>query len=601
MLKYLIIILLSFNLLYSQDTTNIDTVRIIEQYSSHKINDLSNFNIGLNKESSISINSDNGTQYGYSYMRIRGIDQTRINYTIDDIPVNEQEDQGFYQSNFPSLINNLKSLSISRGISNSSFGTSGFGGTISMLTNQFDEKVNLNVSVGSFGTMGGDIAITQKIKNNYLTTNLSGYRTEGYRYNSGGSGLNGYFNLTHLFPNSSIRVASLFGKSINQMAWLATSEEDIKFDPRINYNTSNKKDNFNQSLSYIQYNSNKFKSTVYYNKLVGNWNLNLNPNLLIFGLSSDWIGWNGSYTIKSNRITWKNGLNTFYYKRTHTGNIQNEQLYSNYGIKYGIDGFSQLKYKISNDLFVSIDGQVRANSFLIRGENNLTKKNIFINPKIRLDYKSFYLFVGKSNREPTRLDYSLGQDNPTEYRSLSSESVIDIETGYKNKDLSVNLFYMKFLNEINYQGYIVNGFPIMGNSLNSIRTGIEIDYEKQVNHFKFINNLSFCYAKTDSFIPLLTPMFIVNNGIHFNKGVFSFEVFNKYQSSSFISFEDKIKGFDIINTKIGITKDYYSINLIVNNVTNSQYYTNGYVIDGVKYLYTNAGTNFQIQLVYDFN
>ena len=51
--------------------------------------------------------SDNGSQYGYSYMRIRGFDQTKINFTLNGIPLNEMEDQGIYFSNMPGFLNNI--------------------------------------------------------------------------------------------------------------------------------------------------------------------------------------------------------------------------------------------------------------------------------------------------------------------------------------------------------------------------------------------------------------------------------------------------------------------------------------------------------------
>jgi len=54
--------------------------------------------------------SDNGFSYGYSYMRIRGIDQTRINFTLNGIPLNEMEDQGIYFSNMPGFMNNISEV-----------------------------------------------------------------------------------------------------------------------------------------------------------------------------------------------------------------------------------------------------------------------------------------------------------------------------------------------------------------------------------------------------------------------------------------------------------------------------------------------------------
>lgn len=59
--------------------------------------------------------SENGNNQGYSYLRIRGVDQTRINFSIDGIPLNDAEDYGVYLSNFGSILNGVSNISIDRG------------------------------------------------------------------------------------------------------------------------------------------------------------------------------------------------------------------------------------------------------------------------------------------------------------------------------------------------------------------------------------------------------------------------------------------------------------------------------------------------------
>ncbi|MEZ4818864.1 MAG: Plug domain-containing protein [Bdellovibrionota bacterium] len=66
--------------------------------------------------------SDNGGFQGYSYMRLRGIDQTRINFTLNGVPLNDPEDQVIYFSNFPDLLHSIDSIQIQRGVGTSTYG-----------------------------------------------------------------------------------------------------------------------------------------------------------------------------------------------------------------------------------------------------------------------------------------------------------------------------------------------------------------------------------------------------------------------------------------------------------------------------------------------
>jgi len=81
------------------------TVKIIEIDSIKSVvNGVDPFFILNNQSPSIFSYSDNGTPYSYSYIKMRGLDQTRINFTLNGIPMNEMEDQGIYFSNMPGFI-----------------------------------------------------------------------------------------------------------------------------------------------------------------------------------------------------------------------------------------------------------------------------------------------------------------------------------------------------------------------------------------------------------------------------------------------------------------------------------------------------------------
>src|SRR5687768_16027335 len=96
-----------------------------------------------------------GSYWGYSYMRLRGIDQSRINLSLDGIPLNDPEDQVLYFADFPDLANSLHSIQIQRGVGTSAPGTASYGGsinfqTIPLLTTRRGADVQLQG--GSFGS-----------------------------------------------------------------------------------------------------------------------------------------------------------------------------------------------------------------------------------------------------------------------------------------------------------------------------------------------------------------------------------------------------------------------------------------------------------------
>lgn len=84
----------------------------------------------------ISLN-DNGTEFGYGYYRIRGLDQTRINVTLDGCPWNEAEDFGSYFANSPDLMSSMQSITVERGTNYSYNGVAGSAGGILL------ESINL--------------------------------------------------------------------------------------------------------------------------------------------------------------------------------------------------------------------------------------------------------------------------------------------------------------------------------------------------------------------------------------------------------------------------------------------------------------------------
>src|SRR5215216_4052989 len=109
----------------------------------------------LNQTPSVVVNSDAGNGIGYTGLRIRGTDLTRINVTINGIPYNDPESQGVYFVDLPDFASSVSSMQIQRGVGTSSNGAGAFGASINFSTNEVKEKPYASIlnSFGSFNTL----------------------------------------------------------------------------------------------------------------------------------------------------------------------------------------------------------------------------------------------------------------------------------------------------------------------------------------------------------------------------------------------------------------------------------------------------------------
>ena len=100
------------------------------------------------------VNSDAGNGVGYTGIRIRGTDATRINVTLNGIPYNDAESQGTFFVDLPDFASSVNSIQIQRGVGTSTNGAGAFGATINFSTNEVNKKpyAEINNSYGSFNT-----------------------------------------------------------------------------------------------------------------------------------------------------------------------------------------------------------------------------------------------------------------------------------------------------------------------------------------------------------------------------------------------------------------------------------------------------------------
>jgi iron complex outermembrane receptor protein len=573
----------------------------------------------LDKTPAITSQSDGGQPNGYTTFRLRGIDQTRVNMTLNGVPLNEPEDQGVYFSNYPNFAVNLKSMQIQRGVGTSANGTAAYAGSINFESKTgIDKEMTAQIGYGSFNTQRANVTYGSGINKHGLAfyTGLSAYQSDGYKYNSGGKGYSGFVSAGYYGGKNVIKFTGFSGRSLNQMAWYAVLDSTIDKDPRTNYNTNDEKDDFTQSLAQLQYvrSINKYSTlttTAYYNRLDGVWGLqeydtlgNLS-DLLKLKLGSNFYGIMTNYHVEYKKLNMNIGVHANSYNRTHNGSVADLSRYTNTGYKTDYSGYIKGSYDIGK---FSVFGDIQARNvqFTYKGDTTITPLTwFFVNPKGGVTYNyskkvNYYVSVGQNHREPTRNDMFGGDDNLISLNIITPESVIDYELGsnlnFDKFSIQYNVYYMDFKNELTFSGVIgPNGLPLMTKIDKSFRSGIEFDAKYKLNKsFTLTNSSNYTYCRIPKdgkqYSPLYTPSLIVNQGIEYTIKGFIVGISGRYQSFSYMNLDNtsSIPSFTTLNANIGYKYKAYSIGAQLVNLTNTRYYTSGVMVGSSRYLYVNA-------------
>jgi len=203
-------------------------------FKTLKSEDIERVNLGqdlpylIQMTPSILSSSDAGAGVGYTYMSIRGVDQARINVTINGIPVNDAESHGVWWVNMPDFSSSVESIQIQRGVGTSTNGSAAFGASINMATNSLNAEpfANVSTSYGSFNTQKFSTEFgTGLLKNGWaFDGRLSKIQSDGY-IDRAKSDLESYFlNATWNGKNQLLKVNVFSGSEKTYQAWYGTPE-----------------------------------------------------------------------------------------------------------------------------------------------------------------------------------------------------------------------------------------------------------------------------------------------------------------------------------------------------------------------------------------
>jgi iron complex outermembrane recepter protein len=174
------------------------------------------------------VTSDAGAGVGYTGIRIRGVDPTRTNVTVNGIPLNDSESHGVFWVNMPDFASSVESIQVQRGVGTSSNGAAAFGASINVLTNTLNEKpyAEINNTFGSFNTMKNTVNVgTGLIDNKFtLDARLSKITSDGYIDRAAADLKSFYLAGAWYGKKSSIKANIMSGKEITYQSWYGTPE-----------------------------------------------------------------------------------------------------------------------------------------------------------------------------------------------------------------------------------------------------------------------------------------------------------------------------------------------------------------------------------------
>ena len=188
----------------------------------------------LNQTPSVVVTSDAGAGIGYTGIRIRGSDPTRINVTINGIPYNDAESQGTFWVNLPDFASSVDNIQIQRGVGTSTNGSAAFGATINVQTTTYNPEAygSIDNSFGSFNTRKHTVTAGTGLINDRFTfdARLSKIKSDGY-IDRATSDLGSYFLTGGYYGKSTLLKVNVFaGKEVTYQSWNGTPESRINGD-----------------------------------------------------------------------------------------------------------------------------------------------------------------------------------------------------------------------------------------------------------------------------------------------------------------------------------------------------------------------------------
>lgn len=476
--------------------------------------------------------SDAGAGVGYTGIRVRGSDATRVNVTINGIPYNDAESQGTFWVNMPDFASSTESLQLQRGVGTSTNGAGAFGASLNLLTDGFSEDAyaRISSSYGSFNTLRNNVKFSTGLLNDRmeLAGRISRITSDGY-IDRASSELDSYFlQGTYVDDNTLIKALLFGGHEITYQAWYGIDAETLRTDRTFNpagiYTDENGNVRFYEN-EVDNYKQDHFQ--LHWNEQLGNnWSANIalhytrgrgffeqfreDDDFATYGfeplnvngeevnttdvirrrwLDNDFYGTVFSATHENEKLNLILGGGYNIYKGDHFGEViwarfasnseYRDRYYDDNSTKTDFNVYSKAIYRLNQNWSLFGDLQYRTVGYEANGDDTGLVDDTFnfFNPKAGVTYDlnrnhNFYFSYARANREPNRNDYENGNPRP--------EKLNDFELGWRYVSPSVqvntNVYYMRYKDQLVLTGELNDvGAPLRANVGDSYRLGLEVD------------------------------------------------------------------------------------------------------------------------------
>lgn len=510
----------------------------------------------LDQTPSVVVNSDAGNGIGYTGIRIRGTDATRINITLNGIPYNDAESQGSFFVDLPDLSSSAGSVQIQRGVGTSSNGAGAFGASINFSSNEVNKQpyAELNNSYGSFHSWKNTIKIGTGLKNGFTSEwRLSNITSDGFIDRASSQLRSFYFSTARITDKNSIRLNLFSGHEKTYQAWYGVSQEDLNAgNRRVNYAGTeragepydNETDNYTQSHAQLfvdhRFNSQwNFNTAFFLTKGKGYYEqYKADQEFASYGLPDRIIGQDTIRRADMVRQLW---LENYYYGNifalqyssaknqatiggsitrydgNHYGKlvwtsaipVNKHKWYDLDALKTDITIYAKEQGKLNDKLSYYLDLQYRQVHYTINGfrynpQLKVVNSYHFFNPKFGLTYlyKGWKAFASYAvaNKEPNRDDFEAGNSQQPGPERLYD---LEISLGRNGKKFSWSAtgYDMKYKDQLVLTGKINDvGAYTRENIGRSFRRGVELEGRYRFNSwFNTSGNLTLSQNKVKDF------------------------------------------------------------------------------------------------------
>jgi iron complex outermembrane receptor protein len=588
--------------------------------------------------------SEAGNGIGYTNLRIRGSDASRINVTIDGVPLNDPESQQVFWVDIPDLASSVDNIQVQRGVGTSSNGAGAFGATVSIQTKNPENKpfAEISLGAGSFNTFKNTLSVgTGLLAGKFaFQVRFSDLRSEGFIDRTGSDHRSAFMSGHFRTGKSHLKANIILGEEHTGIGWWGLPKELLhenrRYNPAGEYTDENgikkyydnESDNYNQNHYHLFYtrkinNNLSFNTTFHYTAGKGYYEeYKEDVTLANYGLSAatgevqhfksdlvrqkwmanDYYGLIYSFKYLGSKIDVTTGGGANYYSGDHYGKIiwtsvgtidKDLRWYFNNGTKKEFNIYGKTDYSINDIISVFGDLQYRFISYDMTGNDDDLKdlgqkhRFHFFNPKAGIflslnSNQDAYLSFSLANREPTRSDFkeAAGDVNATP----RSERLYDTELGYKMRgekfSLCVNGYYMLYDDQLVPTGEL-------SNTGYSIMTNVKksyrlgIEISAGIKPFKF---LAWDFNLTKSRNKILD---FIEYYIDYNTSDWSEEYKSKYLGAVDIAYSPSLVGSSDMNFTIFKNTEFHFITKYVgkqyfDNTMNNDRMIDPYLVNSLR-------------------